>query len=197
MNVDAAFDYLRFGRTIHRPETMLEDTQQLMPGRWIEIDCYSGSIVREGRYWLPSTVETLDVSTAEAADALRGLFPRSVDLHLRSDVPLAMGPSGGIDSSSFAAEVRYSRPKAHLNTFSCVAENPRVSEEPCVDSLSAALSLDPGKIKVHWSELPEEIELSGHPPARIFREHEHLCTVTCLSGGTRTGNQSYTGWPRC
>ncbi len=51
------------------------------------------------RYWSPPT-HTLKIGVKEAATELRRLLTRSIELHLRSDVPVGACLSGGLDSSA-------------------------------------------------------------------------------------------------
>src|SRR5207253_2072911 len=69
-------------------------------------------------------------SPQEASSGFRDLFEQSIRLHLRSDVPVGVSLSGGMDSSAITAMVRAVQgPEIPLHTFSYVAEDPELSEE--------------------------------------------------------------------
>jgi asparagine synthase (glutamine-hydrolysing) len=81
------------------------------------------------RYWKPDISVRSKLSFNEAANRMKEMFLDSVRLHLRSDVPLGVALSGGIDSSSVTCAVRYLEPQADLHTFSYIAKGSVVSEE--------------------------------------------------------------------
>jgi len=82
------------------PETLFEGVYALPPAHYLIFD---GRDVRTQRYWSlpegPADPRPLD----ELADELRGLIQDAVRLRLRSDVPLGLFLSGGLDSSLLAA----------------------------------------------------------------------------------------------
>ncbi len=85
------------------PETLFEGIFSLEPAHWLT---YDGRDVKTGRYWsLPEG--PLDARGEDAiADELRGLLEDAVRLRLRSDVPVGLFLSGGLDSSLLAALAR-------------------------------------------------------------------------------------------
>src|SRR5262245_40312187 len=92
------FLYLRYGITDSGSQTLFSRVQQLPVGHYLEISLDSGD--SKGQcYWQPEDKE-LDISFDEAAERVRELFLRSVELHLRSDVAVGAALSGGIDSSA-------------------------------------------------------------------------------------------------
>ena len=70
------------------------------------------------------------MSPQEASSRFRDLFEQSIKLHLRSDVPVGVSLSGGVDSSAITAMVRAVQgPEGPLHTVSYVADDPKLSEE--------------------------------------------------------------------
>lgn len=55
------------------------------------------------RYWQPSSVINYNLTFNQAAEKLKMLFHESIQLHLRSDVPVGACLSGGIDSSGIVS----------------------------------------------------------------------------------------------
>lgn len=95
----AILKYLAFAY-VPCPDSMYQGIEKLPPAHylWIEggkVDCH--------RYWEVSNVAGWRGRPAEAAEQLEALFRDSVRLQLRSDVPLAVFLSGGIDSSAIVA----------------------------------------------------------------------------------------------
>ncbi len=81
--------------------TMMKGVRRLRPGSW---RLYKSSGVVEGEYWRPedATFKSVPESVDEAVDTLRWLIDRSVHISLRSDVPVGIFLSGGVDSSIVA-----------------------------------------------------------------------------------------------
>lgn len=76
--------------------TFYEGVRELSPGTWLEVSAGSR---REGRYWdlpLPQPGRRIDT------DRLEWLLRDSVHVRLRSDVPVGITLSGGLDSSLIA-----------------------------------------------------------------------------------------------
>lgn len=106
MNVNALDAYLAFGYMIG-PQTLFEGVRRLPPGHALVAE--QGS-TRLHRYWdFPDyTAENHEAGAEQKADAAEGdiigrardLLAESVRLHLRSDVPLGLFLSGGIDSAA-------------------------------------------------------------------------------------------------
>lgn len=82
--------------------TMMRGIRRVPAGTWRR---YSGRGVKEGRYWDPLTEATPDrrpQTMKEATDAVGAAIDASVKIALRSDVPVALFLSGGVDSSLVA-----------------------------------------------------------------------------------------------
>lgn len=92
--------YLAHG-WIPAPGTLYRNVRKLPPGHSLRIDA-QGRIAVE-RYWRPATAANPPRTADEAADNLTALLRESVRLQLRSDVPLGVLLSGGIDSGMIAA----------------------------------------------------------------------------------------------
>src|SRR5262249_45883898 len=86
------FAYLRAGVVDHGPETLFADIRELPAGHVLEVPLDSPLSSRLAaspqRYWQIPQDDELDIDETEAAQRIRDLFLRSVELHLRSDVPV-------------------------------------------------------------------------------------------------------------
>ena len=96
----AIYDYLSLG-FIPQPATVYEQAQALPPASWMLFD---GETLRFGRYWEMKFRPKLDLSYQEAQQRIRELVAESVRLRLRSDTPLGVFLSSGLDSSVVAYE---------------------------------------------------------------------------------------------
>ncbi|MEO8097083.1 MAG: asparagine synthase (glutamine-hydrolyzing) [Acidobacteriota bacterium] len=98
----AALDlYLALGY-VPAPLSIFRNLHKLEAGHWLRL--HEGSIAIR-RWWFPEKVSTALVPPEQRSQQLRGLIGDAVRLRLRSDVPIALALSGGIDSSILAAEL--------------------------------------------------------------------------------------------
>ncbi len=91
----ALAEYLTFQYTIGE-KTLFEGIHQLLPGHALAIE---DGEVRVWRYWDVHFEIDFDHSPVYFRKRLRELVNESLELHLRSDVPVGSYISGGIDSS--------------------------------------------------------------------------------------------------
>ena len=95
-NWPVAADFLIRGRLDAGRETFYAGIEQIGPATAFEIG-FDGAF-REWRYWRIEDVPPLDES--DPATAFAELFEDAMRLHMRSDVPVGVHLSGGLDSTS-------------------------------------------------------------------------------------------------
>ncbi len=100
--------YLSFGYMLGE-HTLLTGIRRLLPGHYLVVDTRNGTM-EEGRFWSwadadrdPLAVEPVPTTPGEAVVQARALLRDAVQLHLRSDVPLGLFLSGGVDSATMLA----------------------------------------------------------------------------------------------
>lgn len=131
--------YLRHGLTDHGSETLFADIRQLPSAHYMEVRLDGPWLADPVSYWRADLSRRVELPFNDAADRLRELFLESIQLHLRSDVPIGVALSGGIDSSSIVMAMRYLQGRAfELHTFSYVADDAAISEEVWIDLVSRA-----------------------------------------------------------
>jgi asparagine synthase (glutamine-hydrolysing) len=96
----AIYDYLSLG-VVPQPSTIYKEVSCLPPASYMVVDADNVKITE---YWKLGYVPKLELSYADATEKVRGLMSESVRLRLRSDVPLGVFLSGGVDSSVVAYE---------------------------------------------------------------------------------------------
>jgi asparagine synthase (glutamine-hydrolysing) len=87
------------------PWTGLAEARKLPAAHWMLVDCRTGSIQIQ-RYWRYIACPKREYDLADPRDLateLRERLKRSVQLRYRSDVPVGLFLSGGVDSSTLAA----------------------------------------------------------------------------------------------
>ena len=86
---------------VRKNETYFSSIQSLEPGHNLN---YKDNKLTISKYWsYPSEQKAID--TNEAVHQLKELFDNSLQLHVRSDVPIGATLSGGIDSSSIVSSL--------------------------------------------------------------------------------------------
>lgn len=159
-NPRRVFEFLNDGVADHGGDTFFAAIHQLPAAHYLEVSLDCPSRAQPVRYWDLDRGQSLDLSFDAAARRLRDLFAESVALHLRSDVPLGVALSGGIDSSSVLMMARQVLgPRADLHTFSFIAADPAISEETWVDEANRAAGAVAHKFKVGNHDLNEEFDL--------------------------------------
>ena len=114
---------------ISSPETMFEDIFKLMPGHRLLFDLsQEDKAPRITQYW-DLDIESCppELKESDYVEQFSELFTEAVRTHLRSDVPLGVFLSGGLDSSSIAA-VAASLRQEPIQTFSVGYSEDQYSE---------------------------------------------------------------------
>lgn len=100
--------------------TMFLGVNPLPPGTWMAWDLARGEAGEPQRFWFPERVAATCRDPREAAGRLRAALQDAVSLHLRSDVPVGISLSGGLDSSTIAAVLAHDLGRPDVHTFTCV-----------------------------------------------------------------------------
>jgi asparagine synthase (glutamine-hydrolysing) len=173
----ALHEFLQFGLVDHRRTTMLAAIEQLLPGECARVSVDRPSDISIHEHWRPAP-DRLDVSFDEAANTLRDLFVDSVRLHLRSDVPVGTALSGGIDSSAIViAARRVGGADVDINSFSYIADDPRLDEERWVDLVADTVDAKCHKVRLTADDLVADLDhlirAQGEPFAgtSIYAQH--------------------------
>lgn len=132
--IDEYFSYL----CIPEPRTIYRGVRTLRPGHWARI---RRGALREKRYWEANyspVAMTMDQAVAGLDEALK----RSVQISLRSDVPVGAFLSGGLDSGGVVAYAAEAAP-GKLSTFTVgFATDPSYDESPEAETVAKAWGTD-------------------------------------------------------
>lgn len=132
-NLNRIYDYLEYGYLDHTAETFFKNIYQLRGSHYITVDIQGAEIIRLDiqRYW--------DIKRREINDGgpfhvrFFELFEDSIQIHMRSDVPVGTCLSGGLDSSSIVLVAkRFLNSKSH-QTFSSCFEEKKYDEREFID----------------------------------------------------------------
>jgi len=137
-NLRVIADFLAIGLQDHLEETSFQGVRQLLGGHSLSIDLNLGMRPSIRRYWELETQPELEVSAAKAAEEFQSQFERAVQLRLRSDVPVGVSLSGGLDSSAILCTARRVSPKTEFASFSACFEDSAIDERTYISAVLAA-----------------------------------------------------------
>lgn len=135
-NPEAVYQYLRFSRYDLGDKTFVQGVYSLPAGHYMWLCADEDETPTATCYWKPKIVERRGLSLADAASELRELLLESVGMHLRSDVPVGVALSGGLDSSVLTCLLRQLLPDQEILSFSFINSDARTSEAPWARSVS-------------------------------------------------------------
>ncbi|MDV7340826.1 asparagine synthase (glutamine-hydrolyzing) [Terasakiella sp. A23] len=167
INAQALYNYLRFGFTDMGAKTLFDGVSHLQPAHYAVVDL-NNIAINPRRYWAPTIQKTTDISYQEATSHLRDLFMDTVNLHLRSDVPVGAALSGGVDSSAVVMAMRQLKgDDLNLHTFSFIAPGEAMDEESWADIVGQSVGATMHKVQSNGQELINDldhiIERQGEP----------------------------------
>jgi len=113
LDLSAIDDYLTFQYVPH-PKTIFSEIRKLPPAHYAVLEDGTFDIQS---YWDPDFSRQVDLPIEEYIEQLQATIQSSVELRMRSDVPLGTFLSGGMDSSIVAACMKRAK-NSSIQTFS-------------------------------------------------------------------------------
>ncbi|MEC1742822.1 asparagine synthase (glutamine-hydrolyzing) [Schinkia azotoformans] len=136
LNQDSLQYYLSF-QYVPEPDTLTSDIKKLQPGHYFVKKPNKRIIIRN--YWKPQ-FQPVNTSDSQLVKEIRDVLTNSVNMHMRSDVPVGSFLSGGIDSSFIVSLAKQINPG--LKTFSVGFEREGYSEVNVAQETASALNLE-------------------------------------------------------
>ncbi len=127
-NSQAVLALLEWGLADHSAETFFENIQQLPGGYTLTLDLSDSLSPFVQRYWELQIKPQTDLSPAEATEEFQYRFKQAVNIRLRSDVPVGVSLSGGLDSSAILCQAKELAPGTQFQTFSACFEDRAIDE---------------------------------------------------------------------
>jgi len=151
---ESIYDYLSLS-IILQPNTVFKEVQMLPPA---SIGVFAEDRLKVREYWSLSYRTQTNLSYPDACKTLREAVSESVRLRLRSDVPLGVFLSGGIDSSIVAYEAA-KQLGGSLQTFTVAVDDTELNEAPIAERTAKALGIQNTIIhlQIHPSELLQRL----------------------------------------
>jgi len=119
-NYQVIFDYLVFNRTDQTHETFFKNIFKLQHGHCMTIDLKESVVVSKPHKWYDLVCEVKKRTGFFTVDEFKALFNDSINIRLRSDVPIGACLSGGLDSSAIVSTLINRFGIKDLSTFSVV-----------------------------------------------------------------------------
>lgn len=141
-NQARVYDYLAYGDLDHSEETLFQNIRQLPGAHSLVLDVEREAFrFRTFRYWDLDYRERSETGGVE--DTFFDLLEKSIQLHMRSDVPVGTCLSGGLDSSSIVCLTkRFLRANVH-KTFSACFDEKKYNERHFVEEVVELTRPDP------------------------------------------------------
>lgn len=115
-NDSIIFDFLLTNRTNHTADTFFKEIKKLQHGHKIKIKVNEAKVIKNKWYSLSANKK----DGYSSAGQFRDDFVSAVSLQLRSDVPIGLCLSGGLDSSSIGATIAKTIGRKDIHSFSAV-----------------------------------------------------------------------------
>ena len=200
-NRDRIADFILWGLKDHTDETFISEVKCLPGSHYFSIsrEALDRGEIEPHRYWHPLPVDAMD--DKHAIEAFRDLLSDSVRLRLRSDVPIGITLSGGLDSSSVVClageQKRLDGNKSLLNAFNVEFEGAGYSERHFAEAAAKkagaqTIVLRPGQADLarDWERFVWHMEepfggltfFSNFQIYRLIREH-NIPVVLSGQGG--------------
>jgi len=164
LNALSVSKYFTYGY-IPAPHTIFEDVHKLEPGGYL---FFNRNGLHKNRYWdIPLDDNPVsDRNVDEWAEDLLAILRDSVTKRLRSDVPVGLLLSGGLDSSTVTA-LATEKSGDRLHSFSIGFDHPSYDESPYARRVAALLGTEHHEEILtlsHAAELFPQIMRSLHEP---------------------------------
>ena len=168
LNRNALPEFFAFGY-LSSEQTLFEGVRKLPPGHRLQIE-FEGNDrkLQMTPYWDLHMVEPEDeLSEQRYIAQFQELFADTVRVHLRSDVPVGVFLSGGLDSSAIAVEAASLR-KAPIQTFSIGYKEDCYSELPYARQVAAHIKAEHNEVLLGPQDFFDSL------PKLIWHEDEPL-----------------------
>jgi asparagine synthase (glutamine-hydrolysing) len=162
------FDFLAYGLRDHTTETMFKGVLQIPSGHYGRVT--NNSDIKIEKYWDVTAKKSKRKFVKENIEELTKLVDKTVELQLRSDVPVGTNLSGGLDSSIIATLASKKTP-IKFSSFTASFSGEEVDETKYAKMVIDNANLDPTFISPTDSDIIENIEnciiAQGEPTANI------------------------------
>ena len=180
LNLQVVGEYLLQSLLETSEETFFEGIGKVPPGHYAVVNLSGGDLApRFVPYWSLPEEETFQDPEETLQEKVREIFIDAVRLRLRSDVPVGVLLSGGVDSSAIAAAMKMILGgSGNLNLLSAVSADPRFDESPFIGIMARHLGCEVNTCMMDFSpreafELLEQVCWYNDEPVGSFSNIAH------------------------
>jgi|LWDU01.1.fsa_nt_gi asparagine synthase (glutamine-hydrolysing) len=185
------------------PRTIYMNISKLMPGEQINIE---NNTIKISKYWDIDNYPEESIEKKEAVGLLREALDESIKLQTRSDVPVGLFLSGGVDSSAVAALTKEVRAECQFHTFTVDFADKGSEDSKYAEEISKEINSIHHIIKVTesdqinalsrlMSKMDEPVSDSAIVPTYIIAEKAKELGVKVMLTGAG-GDEIFGGYPR-
>ena len=146
-------NFILNGSLNYANQTFIKDIVELPPSNFLIINFNSRKISIDQKKYYSLNIKELKPSLK----LFDKLLNDSVKLRLRSDVPIGLALSGGLDSSSLAYYIKKSSSNNKVKTFTAVTDDEKTDESKYASRVSDFLGLECIKVNVKIKNLSEDL----------------------------------------
>ena len=141
------------------PGSIFSEVKQLPPAHFL---AYESGQVRLQRYWsVPDPRPAAGARLVDLAERYRALMDDAVRIRLRSDVPVAVLLSGGVDSAAVTYHMRRNRTRS-LRAFTVGFPESDYDERPRAREVARAFGIDQTTLELQGIELDDLVSMVRH-----------------------------------
>lgn len=185
VNPSVSIPYLTRGLVNFCDETFFSEIRQFAPASYQVINlnnqqCFQYTPTRFWQHPFEQGVE--QVAGHVSPQEIESIFVDAVKLRLRSDVPIGILLSGGIDSSAILGGIASLNATDNLTILSVTSDEPKVSEEPFIDRMAQHVDIEPLKVNVSQEPLKlldrlDDAIWFNDEPIGGFSNIAHMCLM--------------------
>jgi asparagine synthase (glutamine-hydrolysing) len=180
LNTDVAIPYLTRGLLNFCDETFFMGIRQFAPASYQLIDLSHPQAFQYSpkRFWLhPFEQGEEPVAGRVSPEEVKNLFLDAVKLRLRSDVPVGILLSGGVDSSAIVGAIAALNGTVNLSILSATSDDSFANEEPFIDLMARHIDVHPQKVNVS----KEPLGLLDFLSKAIWFNDEPVCGIADIA----------------
>lgn len=178
LNQAVTINFLAYGLLNYSEETFFKGVKSLNAGHYLQYDLCTHQLTCTEWYNLEKSAGEVKVSLREATAVVKTLFQSSVQLRMRSDVPVGSCLSGGIDSSSIVSLI-HNREIANgsFTTFTSCYDNKKYDEQQFSDQVTKQTGFQAVKVFPQLQQLFSE----GHLDTMLYHQDQPVNSASHYS----------------